>query len=150
MDIKQIGVYPHNGYLTDMDTGTRQIFIQWVGYGGATTRTLPASLTSLLTHASILALPNFEKTFEIECDVSNVGICGVLLQEGNPIAYFSEKLKGVVGNYSAYDKELYVLVRALHTWQHYLLPKVFVFIMIMNPLNILRAKVNSIKDMPNE
>jgi len=35
-------------------------------------------------------------------------------------------LKGAVGNYSTYDKELYALVRALHTWQHYLLPKEFV------------------------
>jgi len=32
---------------TDMDTGIRQIFIQWVGYARATTRTLPTPLTSL-------------------------------------------------------------------------------------------------------
>jgi len=30
-----------------MGMGTGQIFIQRVGYGGATTRTLPAPLTSL-------------------------------------------------------------------------------------------------------
>ena len=29
-------------------------------------------------------------------------------------------------NYSTYDKELYALIRALRTWQHYLLPKEFV------------------------
>jgi hypothetical protein len=29
-------------------------------------------------------------------------------------------------NYSTYDKELYVLVRVLETWQHYLWPKEFV------------------------
>jgi len=28
VDIKKLCGYPHNGYLTDMDTGTRQIFIQ--------------------------------------------------------------------------------------------------------------------------
>ena len=33
-----------------MGTGTRQIFIQRVGYAGATTHTLPAPLTSLLVH----------------------------------------------------------------------------------------------------
>jgi len=44
---EKIDGYPHNGYLTDMGTGTGQIFIQRVGYGGATTRTLPAPLTSL-------------------------------------------------------------------------------------------------------
>ncbi|XP_050908979.1 uncharacterized protein LOC127122728 [Lathyrus oleraceus] len=47
-------------------------------------------------------------------------------EEGHPLAYFSEKLKGVALNYSTYDKELYSLVRALQTWQHYLLPKEFV------------------------
>ncbi|KAJ8767539.1 hypothetical protein K2173_017608 [Erythroxylum novogranatense] len=40
-----------------------------------------------------------------------------------PIAYFSEKLHGSQLNYSTYDKELYALVRALETWQHYLWPK---------------------------
>ncbi|KAG7533170.1 Reverse transcriptase domain [Arabidopsis thaliana x Arabidopsis arenosa] len=40
-----------------------------------------------------------------------------------PIAYFSEKLGGATLNYPTYDKELYALVRALQTWQHYLWPK---------------------------
>jgi hypothetical protein len=35
----------------------------------------------------------------------------VLLQEGKPITYFSEKLSGPSLNYSTYDKELYGLVR---------------------------------------
>ena len=39
-------------------------------------------------------MPNFAKCFEIECDASNVGIGVVLLQDGHPIAYFSEKLSG--------------------------------------------------------
>jgi len=29
---EKIGRYPHNGYPKDMDTGTRRIFIQQVGY----------------------------------------------------------------------------------------------------------------------
>jgi len=45
--MKKIDGYPHNGYPTDMGMGMGQIFIQRVGYGGATTRTLPAPLTSL-------------------------------------------------------------------------------------------------------
>jgi hypothetical protein len=83
-------------------------------------------LKDKLTHAPLLQLLDFNKTFELECDASGIGLGGVLLQERKPVAYFSEKLSGPVLNYSTYDKELYALVGYLETWQHYLWPKEFV------------------------
>ncbi|RDX68019.1 Retrovirus-related Pol polyprotein from transposon 17.6, partial [Mucuna pruriens] len=73
------------------------------------------SLKERLSNASMLALPNFRKSFELECDVSNVGIGVVLLQEGHLIDFFSEKLKGALCS-----------SKALQVWQHYLLTNKFI------------------------
>ena len=58
------------------------------------------------------------------------------------MAYFSEKLGGTALNYPTYDKELYALVRASETWQHYLLSKEFVVHTDHETLKHLRGQTN--------
>jgi hypothetical protein len=64
------------------------------------------------------------------------------MQEGRPIAYFSEKLNGAQLNYPVYDKELYALVRVLEVWQHYLWPKEFIIHSDHEALNFLKSQSN--------
>jgi hypothetical protein len=87
------------------------VFFNW----GPTHQQAFDMLKSKLTQAPLLQLPDFDKKFELECIASAFGIGGVLLQGGKPVAFFSEKLSGPSLNYSTYDKELYTLVRVLHT-----------------------------------
>jgi len=99
-------------------------------------------LKEKLTHAPLLQLPDFGKTFELECDASGVGIGAVLMQGGKPFAYFSEKCNGPVLNYSMSDKELYALIRSLQMWKHYLWSKEFVIHSDHESLKHLRSQTN--------
>ena len=74
----------------------------------------------------VMRLSDFSKIFEVTRGTSNIGIGGVLAQEGHPIAYFSKKLNDSKQKYSIYDKKFHAVIQALRYWQHYLLPQEFV------------------------
>jgi hypothetical protein len=48
------------------------------------------TLKKLLTTAPVLAQPDIEKSFDVYCDASGMGIGGVLMQDGRAIAYASQ------------------------------------------------------------
>jgi len=79
-----------------------------------------------LSHAPVPALPCYDKVLEVKCDASGVGIGGVLIQEGRPLAYFSEKLSESRGKSPTYDKESLAIIRAVEHWAHYLITNEFI------------------------
>ena len=78
------------------------------------------TLKERLTTASVLVLPDPSEPFVVYCDVSKMGLCGVLMQRGQVVAYASRQLKIHERNYLTHDLELAVVVFALKLWRHYL------------------------------
>jgi hypothetical protein len=81
-------------------------------------------LKKLLTIAPVLAQPDIEKSFDVYCDASGIGLGCVLMQEGRVIAYASRQLCQHDDHYPMHDLELAAVVHALKIWRHYLLGNV--------------------------
>ncbi|PKI61780.1 hypothetical protein CRG98_017830 [Punica granatum] len=80
-------------------------------------------LKRVVTDEPVLALPCYEKSFEVDTDASDFAIGGVLMQDGHPIAFESRKLSD---RYTVQEKEMTAVVHCLRTWRHHLLGSKFV------------------------
>jgi hypothetical protein len=99
-------------------------------------------LKKLLTTAPVLAQPDIEKSFDVYCDASGMGIGGVLMQDGRVIAYASRQLRCHEEHYPTHDLELLVVVHTLKLWRHYLLGNLVNIYMDHKSLKYLFTQVN--------
>jgi len=73
----------------------------------------------------ILVAPCFSKPFQIETDASGKGVGAILMQEGRPIAFMSQKLSDAAQRKLVYERELMAIVFVIQKWRHYLLGQQF-------------------------
>ena len=81
------------------------------------------TLKKSLIMALVLHMPNFNLLFVMTTDTSAVSVGRILEQdfgEGlEPVAFENKKLSPTEMHYSAYERELLSIVRAIGKWRHY-------------------------------
>jgi hypothetical protein len=83
------------------------------------------TLKTTMCTTLVLALPDFTKTFVLECDALGKGIDVVLMQEGRPLAFTSRKLSERNLAKSIYENEMLAILHAVDLWCPYLLGQRF-------------------------
>ena len=66
-----------------------------------------------MTHVPVLAMPIFSKPFIIEADASGFAVRVVLMQDNQPVAFYSQVLGPQAHLKSVYEKELMAIVWAI-------------------------------------
>ena len=67
----------------------------------------------IITRATLLAFPDFTKPFHIYTDASNKQLGAVIMQEGQPLAFYSRKLNTAQSKYTTGEQELLSIVETL-------------------------------------
>ena len=90
-----------------------------ISWGEAQQRSFE-KLKVALAIAPVLDTVDPNEPFVSETDASGDAIGTIMMQGGQPVAFESKKLDRTQRNYSAYKRELLVIIHALKKWQHYL------------------------------
>jgi hypothetical protein len=77
-------------------------------------------LKEKLSSTLVLKFMDSTKSFEVHTNQNDFVINGVLIQNGHPIAFESKKFYGAQLQWLTQEKELYIVICCLKTWQHYL------------------------------
>ena len=78
------------------------------------------TLKNALVSPPVLAIPQFDKPFEVYTDASDHACGAVLIQESRPVAYMSKKFTPAERNYPTHDRECLAIVSAYREWRCYL------------------------------
>ena len=81
-----------------------------------------------ITSKPVLRLLDLEFSFELHMDALDKALGGVLVQEGHPVAFESQKLDVVEQRYNTHEKEMTTVIHYLETWKHYLMGMQFVVV----------------------
>jgi len=99
--------------LTDM---TKKGTLKWIEEA----QIMMDKMKKVINTFLVLALPNFDLPSTLESDALGEGIGVILMQNRNPLAYESQKLKGPKLIYNIYDKEMMDIIHALAKFRQYL------------------------------
>lgn len=80
-------------------------------------------LKHALSSHPVLQQPNFRQPFTIQCDASDLGMGGVLLQlddqqQQHAVGYFSRRFDQAQSSWPTHDKELFAVLSCLQHWRH--------------------------------
>ena len=99
--------------------------------------------------APVLSATNFNKSFKLFIDTSDIAVGGILLQEDNqgidhPVCYFSRKFNSHQRNCSTCEKETLALLLSLQHFDIYLHPTIAPIQVYMdhNPLVFINKMKN--------
>ncbi|WVY91755.1 hypothetical protein V8G54_037269 [Vigna mungo] len=95
------------------------------------------ALKGAVSKLPILAVPDFSKSFTLEINDSSKGLGAVLLQEGRPLAFWSQALSDRGQQKSMYERELMAIVQAVQKWKHYPMGSHFVIVTDQKSLKFL-------------